>query len=826
MARLKQKIGISSRASVNLPPVSTEGARAGVLLGNAVQSFAAKKAEEDRIKEATLAAQALNFERDPEGRIVAPKLPENKGLLAPSIFDEAYTQQVLRRYTQQIELDAKKQLSDIALQHRLDPTGFEESSQAYIDKVSDTVLPNVQGDARTVMESVQVTLYNNIARLRAEDDHRKAAATHEEYMNDRLVELRSMLATPLTDETVLTSVALAAEIGELAAEGVQFGFMDPFMMENAGEKIQQQATMAILMGDVSRANTIVERANMVEFLNQLSEGKGKIKTIKDGRLMELPVSEVFGDPELRQALVDVPIKMLKAANESAKYSKDAEDNAQFQGFQEWYYSAQMEYLMGGDPVDRNRLYQFGQEAKRTKNHAMMAFVASALKQLDEGSGSMTQFERSVNEYEQIAQKKWQDLLNESLAAWSKDLGFEVTALDQLTEEQVQSTLTEMFRRMPFGNFDQTAESAEWANTLYDNAAQIEIDYGRDGTDLGDIKAVIDTVGQQYGLISRRLASYVTGTLEDTSADKDDIARALTIAGFLNNHPQLRAKFNSQHGFGSNVGRAIQHLLRRSPNRVTPEYVRATLDNFNKPGFAPFADWQNLSPEDREFYNKEFDAGLSERFNNVIFGPQGVNVRDMNPFRKDITAMPADLEQEIYFDLMVRAPYMSKDAEDFDMHLEDSIYNVVQNNGWAPSAIGYSQQRFRDTETGVMDNRPAYSWVKFAPESFYGRQNEQYIIDKVQKRLDAINNVRPGPRLVAGQNASLMYMPEISHMSGKPTWMLMTHYTDGTPLEVPGSENPFSQDVYMTFDELDKFEWPKATGANRRQTLIEGMQVMP
>jgi len=131
VARETRKIGIRT-AQVRLPTSQSFGPA----LVKTAASFADRefaKLADTRTQEAIVAANALNFERDGDGNLMAPTVPigEN-GLLAPSIYDRKYTQMVGQRYLQQLSIDVSENINKIAADNPFEPDKFRALAEGYV----------------------------------------------------------------------------------------------------------------------------------------------------------------------------------------------------------------------------------------------------------------------------------------------------------------------------------------------------------------------------------------------------------------------------------------------------------------------------------------------------------------------------------------------------------------------------------------------------------------------------------------------------------------------------------------------------------------------
>lgn len=376
MSRLDRRNRLQQTA-LNLPPQQSIGP-AVLNVARTAEEFITARATEDRLKEATEAAQALSFERDSDGNIIPPQLPEANGLFGPSIYDDAYTQQVIARYGQQINIDGAARLQQIAEENRLNPAGFQTAAQAYIDATTDNALPQVAGDARTSLEQRAVTHFNHIVRQRSEFDFQGAANTHTHNATMIQEDLIGLITSGADFDLVLSRA------GEYLAQveiGHERGFYDASVMQTAPDELQRTMATAYLARDLSDIpNTPIGNAQFIERMTAFQEGEGTITVPIGDQLLEVNVADVFPSPDERQIMAAPVIEMVRSRENARSATTRAVHQAQTLEFQRWLMSGIGMQILNGEGVQDTQLRTAYEEAASAGNVQMMNMAAQMLQQ--------------------------------------------------------------------------------------------------------------------------------------------------------------------------------------------------------------------------------------------------------------------------------------------------------------------------------------------------------------------------------------------------------------------------------------------------------------
>lgn len=260
-------------------------------LGEQITDTAFSALGKQRLADAKVAAETLDFQRDEQGRIKPPKLPGANHLLGPSLYERAYQENVLDRYQKQVALDANKRLSEIARNHPRDPDGFEEVSNAYLASIRETVAPEVAASVDLQLQGMQTTLYNGVADAKAQWVHENNTAVHVETMTRATEELYDLVAAGTNGDLIASQVSA---LSALADDGVRRAYLKADAIPGTATTISEVIARGTLARSVTQfPNTDLGNAQMLEQLNKFVAGEGTIKQLRNGKLVDVSVAEVF-----------------------------------------------------------------------------------------------------------------------------------------------------------------------------------------------------------------------------------------------------------------------------------------------------------------------------------------------------------------------------------------------------------------------------------------------------------------------------------------------------------------------------------------------------
>ena len=290
MARYQRQTRImQSRA--RLPGETGEVGRAIVKTADVARTIIAEKAEAEALEKAALAVQAYAFERDTNGHIVAPPMPENDKTFGMTVYDRAYSEMMLDRYGQQIVLDGRKKLTQFANENPLQPDAFTAAANSYIESVKENVLPHIAGAAGDQLMSMAVGIGNNIARKRTEWDRKNALDTGIETINVLAGEAQSLAAAGAQPSEVM------AQQERVMNEWLK---LEKNLLVNPGERflLERQMDRDTALGITIHGLTLTPPTNEDEAmaqikLNKLKNGEGNLTVVRDGAYVEVPVTDIL-----------------------------------------------------------------------------------------------------------------------------------------------------------------------------------------------------------------------------------------------------------------------------------------------------------------------------------------------------------------------------------------------------------------------------------------------------------------------------------------------------------------------------------------------------
>lgn len=766
--RLTRRVGIT-QARVNVPD-STSIGPALLKVAGTIAEHAATRGAEIALAEATAAAQALNFERDPAGNVVAPRLPENEGgWVGPSIYDAAYTSQVLTRYKQQIALDGAKQLQLIAENNRFDPQGFEASANAYIQATKTNILEQVRGDAATDLEQRAVTHLNFIVRQRSERDFIEAGNTHMEHLNHIEDNLISLTASGAEFDLVMAEYLRWHEELEKGADRFYY---DRSNLITAPESVKKGIVGASLMHELTvLMSNPATHAEAIKRIEDFHSGDATIKVPQGGVVVEIPVIELFETPEERQLIVDAATEMIASRIKNVDFIENQHFSRQNDEFYRWYLPHLIKMTTSGRPVSMQKLVEWAAKAEAEGNIPLHKDIAGKIKELWNSTfgASGTRWQRRMAQADGYVQFNRQRLRDDFFKR-NASKGITPENIDDEMKAELEASIARVVggRGVP-----QTAQGAEEIDDWYaSNAAGVRFGENlmNEQLPLEVIEQwVIDSEMSTTGIIGWDFLQPLNGIFSNASdAAPKSFERALNIARILYDHPAIANNMSSTDAFGRH-GQALRYLFDNyAASRINLATAKQIFDDFRTPGYTPHLAWAALPSEDRERMSDMMDRFIDGRYQSFTeFSADGFQIpTQWWTFAPTLARIPAAMEEQLFLEMRSVAGFIDPDdLPAFNRHMANLIHRISSEFGWVPSKLAYSPEKFTGDHDGFWDSRPIYTFSRFGPESFYrtsdGDSIDFELIDEIeidfQKLLDEHNIEHPNEvRLVAGENASLEY----------------------------------------------------------------------
>jgi hypothetical protein len=786
VARLTREVGIA-RVRINRAGAGDPG-QGIIRAGRIVRDVGVKLTTEQRIREASEAAQALNFERDPDGNVLAPQLPESEGgFFGPSIFDQEYTKQVLTRYKQQVSLDGVAHLQKLAEVHRLDPDGYQLAAQSYIDATADKVLPAVRGDAKTELESRAVTHFNFIVRQRSEFDFQESGNTHKEHMNqihDNLISLISSGA-----DNTLVALEYTRWFAELEA-GADSRFYDRSNLISAPQVMQKAMAAGYLARELSvLTDDPASNAQALARLKQFEEGKGTVKIVVDDKIQELPISEVFETPAERQAITEAAVGMLRSTVASEGFIENEHFDRQSKDFYRWWLPHLVESTSLGQNPNMVKLQNWFDKAQAEDNQQLMSNIATIMTGIwnSNSGGEGTRFERALFR----ADRRREVNRNELARQWYSDNGL---TPETATDEQNAELMDSIDRSLGGLGVPQGAEAAENIDSYYHSRAGYRIpDPMNPDIPLQAIEQYISDTGMDTAGIIGWDFSLALNPVFDSADNQnpETLNRALEIGRMIYDNPALRNNMQDSTAFGRH-GAALKYIYDNyAPSRINAATAAKIIEKFSDPGYTPHKEWSALHSEDREKISEMMENYLEGRYLSLNrITADGFEVpRALATVAPNLADIPAAMEQQLFAEMRSSAGFIDPNNVDaFNRHMDMVIDRVSSDFGWIPSRMAYSEPKFTATHDGFFASRPVYGFAQYAPEAFYrhGDSIDFEMMDEIEKDFQALlDEVGGDTKLVAGENAALQYNAarSVRTADGRiiPAYNIMIIQENGAPL---------------------------------------------
>jgi len=804
---------------MNLPTPRSIGP-AIIKTAETAQQIAARRGIHQRTQEANLAAQAMTFERDGDGNLTAPKLPlGNNGLVAPNIYDTQYTAMVTQRYVQQMKIDMSEQLNEIATNNRFDPDAYRVVAEKYLSKVTEIAADNVKGDINVFGQQIMVGHFNYIVRELSEREHRASAKTHE-LENQRVSDLASQAAYSGLDADLIHSSILIVEANIL--DGIGFNYYDG--ADAAAKNINFEGRMALSfkMGEISRMPQGAETtAFAIEEFTRLAEGIGDLQVIRNGKITDVPIVELYPDFEIRTAMAEELIGAVFRRESSREGFESEQFNTQDDSYVGWYEPHIVSSLVNGTPIDVGTMFKWFQQAEADENLALQTKIRADLK-----AAYATTANKTGTAFEQIFARVLEDYADgftRELNKWLKKTG----QVDSDVSNEEMSNFKDAFDRF-WGGLDlpQTTASAMVMDNFYSHTAGFVLNNDPNSMRnlpmspeirLERVEQYIDqSMMGRTGVIGLDFSSRMNPIFNNPDGNIEQTNRALDIARMMYERPALKKNMSSSTAFGRN-GQALAYIFENyAPGRIHAGTAAPILKKFDDPGYSPHTAWKSLSDDERGDFREKMESALALRHFKALgrANAQGTEISMFNfSSRPELASVPAEMEHLVFNDMRSRAGFIDASNDDaFLWHIEQSVIAVAKQHGYVPSDIGYSQNKFPGIGADdVFPVQSTYAFSKFAPSAFAryktAQGNRDFELEDAMREdfqliLNQFNDAQKGTgirRLVAGVNAAVEYLPFQDAIDKEtdqiiPSYRIVIINDDGTPA-------PLTSDMYIEGDRL-------------------------
>lgn len=272
-----------------------------------------------RIEEATAAVQATNFQRDAEGRLIMPSMPDTKGgFFGPKLYDTAYAKSMAEAFSQRLSLDAGEKAVDLARKHYEEPEAFRREYSAWAEGMLENIPDDYKAGFSAQIEARGLQTYGAISNQRAERDFRHAKETRIQSLESDYSDLYNIV-----ESAGPTGEAVALTFNKIIADIEKGRMLGQFSDGEAKERMNQ-AYANIAFADLSRKMSSIEAGadpldnvaaektylQQMEFLNSFASGKSFAKWVNfnpnERHISEREGSaaEMIPDPEVRKAIAE------------------------------------------------------------------------------------------------------------------------------------------------------------------------------------------------------------------------------------------------------------------------------------------------------------------------------------------------------------------------------------------------------------------------------------------------------------------------------------------------------------------------------------------
>ena len=800
MARETRRIGIRT-AEVRLPgPVSAGPALLKVAGTIANREF--EKAADIRNQEAIRDAAALNFERDGDGNLVAPAVPiSEEGLLAPSIYDRQYTQMVGQRYLQQMQIDVSENINKIHADNPFEPETFRTLAEGYVSKVTELAPDYLKADVNNSAQVKMVEHFNQIIRVRAERDHEEARGLQLQTIESDMDEVVGYVAGG-ADPEVIGGAMLKARAAIEQGDELNF-WLDDEKAEML-DAIDRQFAIANISNMITSLppGDFVAASELNQALNNFAMGEGTFPMVDElGNVAHVPLDDMPISPLERIAIADHATKLVNAQFTAFENVLDNRLKKDKRTFYDWWSPHALDSLTPGKEVDIDRLYR---EFDKAHTNVIQSGYDDSLREeiralITDTIGSSTR---------QMSQE--QQSFNDDWNAWRRMIDAETTKRLAGRDPQSLTTSEALTLRhnvlkdtggLSSGN-QQTAANSRFISEYYSAMAGRDLTgpVGRDfwndilqnptSEKWEEVEWLAKYQFSPIGIWPQELSAAIIGKMNDPEGmNQQSLDDTMRLTRAFWDNPTFQANMTDSNALGTQVGRTLDHLFRLG-GQPTPETAQNFLERFNDPNWTPRAVFNDLESDDQEQFKVAAGNAIDRYFNanwKTAWIPTGLQTGTFgfNPFDVDLAGVPLDVKHDVMRQVISNAGFIDPDdTSSFNAFIAQSARTAMQNNGYAPSAMGYSPFRHND-QFNFEWTRPDAAIVAFPPEFFartddqgniseFGSINQELmgmIGENFQVILDHYGRQRD-QKWTAGVNAALRYNGDASVKFGSPHWDIM------------------------------------------------------
>lgn len=798
MARLRRQVGIRPKAGITLPQPASIGP-ALIKIASSVADSQFQKLSDKRTQEAQVAAAAINFERDSEGNLTAPSLPiGDNGLIAPSIYDRAYTNMVGQRYLQQISIDTGERLNKIASENILDPSAYRVIAEAYVQKVTELAPDFLKPDVNMAAQKTMVEHFNLIIRNKAEADWTDSRNQQITTIDNTLEEAQAS-AVAGNDDAVLEHY-IKMEAGLLQGQGPNF-WGDSYP-EFRREQFNEQLISSYMIGDITRLpNDEVAMSLAEQQVAAFVDGKGKVKIIKNGNLVMVDVAEAMPSEEKRAIIGANAIKAIGNREAAFVNVEDARHQRQFDEFLEKFMRQAVAAEFTGSKADRNWLLSEFHKADATDNETLKARIRAELKLSAPTAVTMTEYQKDY-----FAQA--QSMMERTLAAqqiYADKQG--VDRFELLTPETQQAFNDSLPPLIGVFALKQTNEGARLADEVYENIAPDLVWQSEDqgGSSAQSIDHFIKTSMQSLGLIPKQAINYIVNTLGNIDeAGGEEVMRVVSFFESMRDTPNIRGKLQSAFGDANFAALAfISDNMMPSQVRdtaiLTDVIKRAHQGNLWDP-------WKAMSQDARAVMKEQMVETLRAH-NNPWLGRNGA-------------AIPYELLTDAENKIPGIAHMLGIDPSDDQLEaIAEGIVNELvtsPSSRWRLDPIGLNVDKARafgmhgpdifigTALGGLLSQQPATGYAEYPP-IYWAEQwaldhpasareiHKKAIIPDLQRMLNQIQSPVP---LRAGKNVHVLYNAGASMLAGEPAFEMYITVKDRAAEQITSDGKWNGEPVYF------------------------------
>lgn len=240
-------IGARNRVDQNRVSMLAETARSVEKLADVAGKLAEGEIREDAV---TAAGNAVLL-RDPEGRLMAP---EKRSTI--TLYGRAYNAAVAERYIGEVSMDVRKKGVEMALAHRFDPDGFQNSWTAYQGELVKSADPALRGKVAVEATQIGSQHFMGLMKEKTEKELRDARDLAVFNIEQDLRDFQDAARHGAHESE--RGLAVIAKVERTVEGGLNAGFFGPADRE----RVRQQLGFAAASGTVSRIVGTVDASDI------------------------------------------------------------------------------------------------------------------------------------------------------------------------------------------------------------------------------------------------------------------------------------------------------------------------------------------------------------------------------------------------------------------------------------------------------------------------------------------------------------------------------------------------------------------------------------